>query len=301
MYDANELHTKLMTTFQARYPNFRSMRFLFSSEPGMGKSCALASCPVSTGKRRIIMDMEGSMDYLDAGPNGQDIYTPRRQQFAMNRVAFPTIETVGKYYQTMLAKPDEVGMFGLDNIAIFQDQLNSTMRTLAPNPEKLRELFRMFGAEAILPNNGLISKVWTTNPDGGFWVALKEIPKQIVLGCSRNGIHFIGTTEQGNVWINYGTKDAKIVGRKAKALDVWYRYVDAIIELRRDVNSTNPPKGMLYPNQPKMRLQGMNPSWRMDWQGFVDELALATQRQDSEIPEELKVKIQETVDETELN
>jgi len=90
MYDANLLHERLMHTFRSRYPGFRALRFVFSSEPGGGKSTVLASVPVSDSKTRIIFDNEDSMAYLDAGAEGEDVYTPRRQQFRMHRIVFRT-------------------------------------------------------------------------------------------------------------------------------------------------------------------------------------------------------------------
>ena len=105
MYNANLLHERLMSAFQSRYPGFRSMRFVFSSEPGGGKSTVLASVPVPNGKARICFDNEDSMAYLDAGQEGTDIYTPRRQQFRMHRLVFPSIEDYARYFQHIQKKP----------------------------------------------------------------------------------------------------------------------------------------------------------------------------------------------------
>jgi hypothetical protein len=276
-----------MATFRERYPNFRSMRMIFSGEPGSGKSVVLASVPVPTGKRRVAMDNEDSMAYLDNKDKG-DIYTPNRQQFSMVRTAFPDLETYGKYFQAV-KKQDNVGAYLIDNIAIFQDIIKSTMINLAPNAVELRRVFRLFDAESVLPNNGLISKVWPYNQDGNFWTCAKEIPKQIILLCMKKEIHFLGSTEEGNVWQDYGKPNAKIVGKKAKIWDAWYRYTDMVISLKRDVNSHNPPVGQLYPNQPKMRLQGFNPSFTMDWPGFIAELKAANQRTEVEVPESARV------------
>ena len=64
--------------------------------------------------------------------------------------------------------------------------------------------------------------------------------------------------------------------------------------LQRDVNSTSPPWGQLNPLQPKLRLQGFNPRWRMDWKGFIDELSASIEREESDIPEISQVIVEET-------
>lgn len=289
MYNADQLHVDLMKTFQDRYPGFRAMRFIFSSVPGGGKSTVLASVPIPKDKKRICMDNEDSMAYLDAGPDGIDILTPNRLQFRMHRKAFPTLEDYSKYYQG-IKKGSDAGAFCIDNIAIMQDLIVQWMSENTSNYQKMHSMFASFDAVSSLPNAGIVTKVWARGADGSFWAAAKAIPRQIILTCIKQGVHFLGTTEEGNVWEGYGTPSAKITGKKAKLWDVWLRYTDAVISLTRNVNSREAPMGELYANQPKMRLQGMNPRFPMDWERFVKEIEASAKRSEKDIPEEFRVK-----------
>jgi len=68
-----------------------------------------------------------------------------------------------------------------------------------------------------------------------------------------------------------------------------------VISLKRNPNGHEPPLGSLYPNQPKMRLQNMNPSWVMDWEGFAKELEESYKREGIEVPVEFQIKMEEEV------
>lgn len=295
-YNSNDLARRLNEAFTSRYPGFRCMRFIFSGEPGSGKSTVIASVPIPDGKVRLVMDNEDSMAYLDAGAQGADVYTPRRQQFAMVRKVFPTLAEYADIYKAIGEKAGKVGVFAIDNLAIFQDAIVTFMAL--GDPGAIRPMFQRFDAEGALPNNGLIS-TWARQHDGMFWSCAKAIPKAIMMHCLRHAVSFVGTTEEGNVWENYGKPGAKIVGKKAKIWDVWYRYTDAIISLAREVNTTKPPMGQLYPNQPKMRLQGMNPRFRMDWEGLLIEIEAAAKRTEADIPPDAQVSIKETFEDAE--
>ena len=298
MYNAYALNERLMRAFQARDPNFRALRMIFSSEPGGGKSTVLASVPVAAGKQRLIFDNEDSMAYLDGGKDGVDVYTPRRQQFAMIRMVMPSLWDYARYFRALKADPEgRIGAVGIDNLSMLQDLIKQTLVQEASNPAQLLELFKAFDAATALPNLGLVRK-WASasQPGPEFWATAKVIPQQIMLTCMKLGIHLVMSTEQGNVWEGYGTDKAKVVGKKAKIWDVWYRYTDLVVSLKRDLNSTHPPRGMLFINQPKNRLQGLNPSWQMAWEGFIGELEEASERTSVDIPEEAKVVYQEQVE-----
>lgn len=296
MYDRDLLHKEMMDAFKSIYPGFSTLKIIFSGEPGSGKSTVISSVPVPAIKHRIVLDNEDSCAFLDAGKDGGDIYEPRRQQFQMIRMRFPTLEMYAEVYRKMKTEPDKIGALAIDNLAIFQDLIVSFMQANAGDYNKIKAVFKSFDVATALPNYGIVTKVWTKNPDGSFWASAKAIPKQMMLQAARSGIHFIGTTEQANVWADYGTAEAKIVGQKAKMWDVWYRYTDCVIGLVRDPNSTQPPKGQLYPNQPKMRIQGLNPTFPMDWAGFINEIR-ESQKRDADIPEDKQVKVKEVYEE----
>jgi hypothetical protein len=288
LYNADELHKKLMGTIRSQYPNFNTFRMIFAGASGCGKSTVCASFPVS--KKRIIFDGEDSMAFLDAGLEGTDVYTPRKQRFRMQRIAYPTIRDYATIFKEIETGKSDAGMLGIDNVTIFQDLIVDTLKKGAKAPKALRDLYSDFGLTKALPSDKQISK-WEYQEDPSFWQSAKAIPKALIMSAMKNRIHLVVTTEEANVWENYGSPNAKVIGKKAKIWDVWFKYFDVVIMLDRNVNSTDPPRGKINPLQPKIRLQGFNPSWRMDWIGFIQELELALKRDEPDIPEELKVDV----------
>ena len=280
-YDAPRLHQRLRAALPAP-----ALRLLFTGPVGSGKSTVLAGVPVPEGKIRLVLDFEDSMAYLDAGPEGQDLYLPRRQAFRMERMVFPTLADVAEAYERLTADDTQVGALVIDNISLLQDQIADVLQ--AGNARQIRGLFARFNVDHYLPVDGVITK-WAQQRDPSFWAALKLIPKRLVLTCLKHRIHFVGSTEEGNLWQNYGRSDAKVIGKKANALKTWMQFTDAVIFLERDPNQAKAPVGKINPLQPKMRIQGMNPSWRMDWPGFVAELEAALARDIQPIPEAAKV------------
>lgn len=261
---------------------------------GSGKSVAAASFPTPENKIRLVLDFEDSMAFIDAGEDGKDIYTPRKQRFAMRRLIYPTLHQIAEV-QEMLGNGD-IGVLVLDNIAVFQDNIVQALQAYCNNPNSIRDLYKAYGAASSLPFDSQIKR-WSNQKDPGFWSAAKALPKALIMAAMKNGVHLIGTSEESNIWKNYGSPNAKVIGKRAKIWDVFFRYFDAVIMLQRDINTTNPPWGQLNPLQPKLRLQGFNPKWQMDWEGFNEELAASLVREEPEIPEELQVKIEETFDE----
>jgi hypothetical protein len=296
MYNANQLNERILKAIQVKYPNFKAFRFIVSSTPGQGKSTLLASVPTPEGKQRLVLDNEDSMAYLDAGKEGNDIYTPTRQQFRMVRKSFPELADYASYYKTIKAKPEKIGALLIDNIAILQDIIVGYATSNASNPNNIVSMWTEFDQAQVLPHPNLMRN-WGNAQDGRFWQCVKAIPSALLLICMKNSLHFVGSTEEGNVWENYGKPGAKIVGRKAKIWDKWYQYTDFIISLKRNPNTHEPPLGSLYPNQPKMRLQNMNPSWMMDWENFAKELEDSNKREGIKIPTERQIKMEEEVTE----
>jgi hypothetical protein len=284
----------LMKIMQERYPNFQTWRIIMAGPPGSGKSVAAGSFPVAKNKQRLVLDFEDSMAFIDAGEQGTDVYTPRKQRFAMRRLVFPDLHTIAGVLAEIRDADSLIGALIIDNIAVLQDNIVNYLSV--NNPKNIRNLYEEFGIGNTLPFDSMIAK-WSTQKDPGFWGAVKQIPKAIMLTTMKNQVHLIGTSEEQNVWQNYGTPNAKVIGKKAKILDTWFRYSDAIIMLNRDINTTNPPMASLNPLQPKLRLQGFNPKWRMDWTGFTEELKASLEREEPEIPEELQVQTEETFEE----
>lgn len=108
MYDADALYQKLMTTIRSQYPNFQTFRIVISGASGSGKSVAAASFPVPKGKIRRVMDGEDSMAFIDAGLDGKDVYTPRKQRFAMKRTVYPTIRDYAALYKEITSENNMV-------------------------------------------------------------------------------------------------------------------------------------------------------------------------------------------------
>jgi hypothetical protein len=293
-YNAAELHTELLGAMHRMYPAFRSLKVVVAGPTGSGKSTLLASIPVPAGKKRLVLDNEDSMAFLDNGPTGQDIYTPRRQRFAMERYPFATVRDYATAYGTIVNQPETVGAVLIDNLAVMQDTIVDTLLKIAGHPkawEHFKDLMGRFDIPAsALPHEKTVQK-WVFQKPGEFWYVAKLIPKQIIMACGRAGIHILVASEQSNIWEKYGTSDQKLVGKRAKVWDVWERYMDSIIVLERNPNTTNPPFGTINPMQPKMRMQGMNAKWVMDWPGFIKEINEAATREEAEIPKEAQVEV----------
>ena len=288
-------YQKLMDTIQSRYPNFQTWRIIMAGSVGSGKSVAAASFPTPEDKIRLVLDFEDSMAFIDAGEDGQDVYTPRKQRYTMRRLIYPTLQQIAEVLSNL--SDDKVGVLVLDNIAIFQDNIVQTLQAYCDNPKAIRDLYKSYGAASVLPFDSQIKR-WGNQKDPGFWNVVKALPKALIMTAMKNKVHLIGTTEESNVWQNYGQANAKVIGKKAKILDIWLRYCDAVIMLKRDVNSTNPPMAELNPLQPKLRLQGFNPKWKMDWAAFTEELTASLDRDEPEIPKELQVEVEETFEES---
>ena len=263
-----------------------ALRLIFTGPTGSGKSTVLASVPVPESKIRLVLDFEDSMAYLDAGLDGEDLYLPRRHTFRMQRLVFPTLAQAADAYERLKEPETNVGALAVDNISLLQDQIADLLQS--GNAKQVRAMFTRFDVAHYLPVDGIIAR-WSQQRDPSFWTALKLIPKRLVLTCVKGRIHFVASTEEGNLWKNYGKPTAEVVGKKANALKTWMQFTDAVIFLDRDPNSTEPPVGKINLLQPKMRIQGMNPSWTMDWPGFVAELEAAARRDREPIPDAAKV------------
>lgn len=287
-------YQKLMDTIRSKYPNFQTWRIIMAGSVGSGKSVAAASFPTPEDKVRLVLDFEDSMAFIDAGEDGQDVYTPRKQRFAMRRLIYPTLHQIAEVQNNFSS--GDTGVLVLDNIAIFQDNIVQALQSYCNNPKSIRELYQAFGVDNSLPFDSQIKR-WANQKDPGFWNAAKALPKALIMAAMKSGVHIIGTSEESNIWKNYGTPNARVIGKRAKIWDVFFRYFDAVIMLQRDVNTTNPPWGNLNPLQPKLRLQGFNPKWQMDWAGFAGELAASLEREEPEIPRELQIKVEETFEE----
>jgi len=279
MYDSAALDTELRQLLPA------ALRLVFTGPSGSGKSTVLASVPVPKGTQRFVLDYEDGMAYLDGGDT-PDVYLPRSQRFTMKRWKFPKLEDLAEVYTQVKAGDKTVGALVLDNIGLLQEQISDVFMT--GDPAKIRALLTLFDVGKYMPFEKTVVK-WKQQRDVSFWETLKLIPKRLVLTCIKQGIHLVVSTEEGNLWKNFGEPDAKVIGKKANGLRTWMQFTDAVIHLTRDPNRAGAPIGNINLKQPKMRIQGMNPSWLMDWSGFVAELGKAKKRTTQEIPDAAKV------------
>ena len=125
-------YQKLMDTIHSKYPNFQTWRIIMAGSVGSGKSVAAASFPTPEDKIRLVLDFEDSMAFIDAGEDGKDIYTPRKQRFAMRRLIYPTLHQIAEVLNTL--GDGEVGVLVLDNIAVFQDNIVQALQAYSDNP-----------------------------------------------------------------------------------------------------------------------------------------------------------------------
>jgi hypothetical protein len=218
----------------------------------------------------------------------------------MVRTAFPKLSTDFAALFAELGKPGHnIGMVGIDNAALMQDKIIEAIQAQAGDLKALQEFMAKFNAKASVPNMVKRVEKWRTETDAAFWAVAKAPIREFVLRCKEQKVLLVVSSEESNVWENYGQTGQRVVGKKGKLWDVWMKYADAMVYLKRDVNKREAPTGQVNPQQAKQRIQGLNPTWRMDWPSFVAELETAKARTDEVIPEEAKVVIDLTTDEPE--
>ena len=106
-------YQKLMDTIQSRYPNFQTWRIIMAGSVGSGKSVAAASFPTPEGMIKKVLDFEDSMAFIDAGEDGEDVYTPRKQRYAMHRLIYPTLQQIAEVLRNL--SEDKVGVLILED------------------------------------------------------------------------------------------------------------------------------------------------------------------------------------------
>jgi hypothetical protein len=129
--------------------------------------------------------------------------------------------------------------------------------------------------------------------DQTYWRAIKDVLRTLILEVRKSRKHLICTTEQKNVWQNYGSRDpnnpARIIGQTAKVLDPWLRYTDGILQLSRALppdkegkpRLSAAPFAQIDAFNPKNRLVGLPPRFEMSWAFLwkcVDERLIPTQQ-----------------------
>lgn len=281
MYSAKDLDTSIR-----RHNKGRPIRLIVSGPSGSGRSTVLASVPVPEGKQRITLDFSDSMAYLDAGKDGEDIYQQRKQQFHMERVVFPAFEDVLHVF-TRLVQPD-CGALVVDDIKLMQGVIKREFVQCASEPKVLKRMLEDVGADEDLPGEEII-RGWATDTNKLFWEAAHGLVRSLMRLVIERDIHFVGSTKEFNVWENWGSAGARIVDRQADMWDPWYAYTDLVFGLERAPNYAGAPMARLYRYAPKSRIQGLNPSWMMEWPSFDKELEAAGKRTSETIPAKSRI------------
>jgi hypothetical protein len=259
---------------------------IVSGSCGSGRSTVLASVPVPEGKQRIALDFSDSMAYLDSGREREDVYQPRKQQFHMERMVFPAFEDVMDVF-IRLAEPD-CGALIVDDIKMMQGVIKREFVQCASEPKVLKRMLEEVGADEDLPGEEAI-RGWASGDNKSLWEAAHGLVRSLMRLVIERGIHFVGSTKEFNVWENWNSPSARIVDRQADLWDPWYAYTDLVFSLERAPNYAGAPTARLYRYAPKSRIQGLNPSWMMEWPSFDKELEAAGKRTSETIPSRSRI------------
>jgi hypothetical protein len=276
MYSATELDAKLR-----EHNKGRPIRLVVSGSSGSGRSTVLASVPVPEGKQRIALDFSDSLAYLDAGLEGEDVYQPRRQQFHMERVIFPAFEDILHLF-AKLVQP-ECGALIVDDIKLMQGVIKRAFVQCSSSPKVLKRMLAEVGADEDLPGEEAIQG-WGMDTTKSLTEAMHGLVRSLMRLVIERGIHFVGSTGEFNVWENWNSPTARIVDRQSDLWSIWSAYTDLVVGLERTPNYAAAPIARLYRYAPKTRIQGLNPSWVMEWASFIKELEAAGKRTTETIP-----------------
>jgi hypothetical protein len=172
-------------------------------------------------------------------------------------------------YRTLLDCPYYVIV--LDNIALLQEALC----TAADTQEGASALMKGFDLEASYrPHLALFGR---NVRDQVYWRLIKDVCRKLILAIRSSNKHLVGTTEEKNVWLNYGSRDRanppKISGQTAKILAPWLQYSDSVLTLSRTLppgadgkpRLTDVPVAQVDTYSPKNRLVGVPARWDFSW------------------------------------
>jgi hypothetical protein len=186
-----------------------------------------------------------------------------------------TKENFLKLYQDIRGGEFPYNIICIDNLAMLQGLLMS----LIQDAKSAKEIARAVGL-AYQENRLFLDHRFKPTDAGGIYTLLKSIIKWFLMTCKRAKVDVISTTESKNVWVNYGSKNAKILGRTTKALDPWIQLADLCLLLNRTKGSreagtaqlVGPPEATMDPFNPKHSLPGVPVSFTLDnWENFWEK------------------------------
>jgi len=196
---------------------------------GQGKTVGALSYhpPDNPEPRRLVFDRE----YRDEGYQGEEDDHDRMlfafQFFRDHYGDFDVANLTQLYYDIKVGDfPFDVLIF--DNATMWQEEFFALMA------EKQRAMQIAKEFDGVYDRNRLFLdyKFKPTDP-GGYYTLLKSAIRALLLACRRAGVDVIVTCESKNVWQNYGTRNAKILGQTAKVWDPWFQFSDQILVLSR--------------------------------------------------------------------
>jgi hypothetical protein len=246
---------------------------ILSGASGHGKSVAAVSfrTPELPQPKRLAIGFElglshyRSMDGLDH---------PEQLLFAFDYFpvqddeSIPECEDVIHLCQTV--QSSDYNVLIVDNVVLLQELICLT----ADQADGALALMKAFALE---PAYRMVASTFGKGiRDQTYWRLVKDVLRKLILGI-RKGRHLIATTEEKNVWQNYGSRDRnsppKIIGKTAKLLLPFLQYTDGILSLSRTLppgsdgkpKLTDVPWAQVDTFNPKNRLVGLPARFEMRW------------------------------------
>jgi hypothetical protein len=254
--------------------NRAPVALILSGASGQGKSLAAVSfsLPELPQPRRLAVGFEMGLRHYQS-EDGKD--NPKRLLFAFDHFPVASLEKIADVgdlvdlYRTVRDCPYDVIV--LDNIALLQEALC----TAADTQDGAAALMKGFDLEAAYrPHLALFGR---NVRDQVYWRLIKDVCRKLILAIRSSNKHLVGTTEEKNCWLNYGSRDRanppKIVGQTAKILMPWLQYSDGILTLSRTLppgadakpRLTDVPWAQMDTFSPKNRLVGLPARFEMSW------------------------------------
>ena len=229
---------------------------------------------------RLVMDFEYRTAYYHSN-DGKD--HPEKLLYAFDLFEAFTLESFIDLYKQITSGEFKYNMLGIDNATMFQQYLLDFVQTQA-DARTLAKAFRGVYAQ----NRLFIETRFRATDAGGIYTLIKTVIGEFSRALRGAGIDVIITAQAHNVWENYGTKSAKILGQTAHLHAPWLQFADLVYMLSRSTTSADKkrtiqgaPRAAADPFAPKASIVGAPTSFTLstwkDFWGPVTERLLPTE------------------------
>jgi hypothetical protein len=251
---------------------------ILSGASGHGKSVAAVSfrTPELPQPRRLALGFELGLSHYRSSDN---IDHPEQLLYAFDHFplsqeeSIPECDDVIKLCQ--MVQDSDYDVLVIDNVVLLQELICLT----ADQGDGAMALMKAFALE---PAYRMVASTFGKGMrDQTYWRLVKDVLRKMILGI-RKSKHLIATTEEKNVWQNYGSRDRnsppRIIGKTAKLLLPWLQFTDGILSLSRTLPSgadgkpklTDVPMAQVDAFNPKNRVVGLPSRFAMQWDFLWD-------------------------------